>query len=1752
MSFWDDLLKVGKGVVAQVNPFDGGQDFNSVVNNRPARPSGPARSPAVEVRAKTPVVAAPARRPVFGQTSPNSKFASLSAGSTLSTNGQNIFTQPKPAATSFNRAAVDKGLNQGKSWEAIAKETGTDLNSVRRYSQSTRPSYGIKSSVNIEGIGKYTKNTNGSFTEADGQIRTPQQIESLKKVGSDFQKRQAAIKSGPLDYAGDIVGAPIKVANDFIVKPTVDTAKKAINTVSVPVTGVTGLVMAAADKTFNGGRNASQILKDTQAQMNENIDNSFVSRDVASGKASSLQFAKEITNAGVETASILPAGRAISGIKGAANGLSKEAIKDIIRTNSKMAGVYGTASTANDVMQGREITPEGVALNYGAPLALGAGSEVLGVGGKQLANYIRRLPQETRNRALIKAADGSQTVNTPTSNLITYEGAPDRMRINEYKAKLQNGEQVEPLYVMPDETGKLAVEDGKHRLQAMNELGIKEAPVYVVTPERLKQALDPLTATPENAASIDANIARLNDASPKSPSTSNLASTIESSSDQIVPLKTEALQAEAKSWGILPETNKVDVVNPREQAIKNEAIERGLIDARRIYEQESATQAPVAKDSQILPREAILEEAQARSLIEPNSEVARSLRIKGRNAQAKEYLIPVSTPETRRVDVNVTSPRGNRVTEYAAVSTLDDAGNNSYELVPLDKTRHELKNGMVIDKNGKSVGSYVGIDDLGNQYAYVEGKPVNINGIIGDINSWGNLNKILWDMDRLIEANAPNKDVARKVQNFTTVFKDQQEARMKVDLVTYRTKLQEVEKNLYEKLPSGISKKELTKDMFRLMENKPDTNAIRQKYGDEYFEHEMKPALNWAREQFDQILNKTNKVLERNGFDPIPRRDNYITHIQNDPKFWEKVGINIHDLNPFGSSVSSDVNPGKTRGGIPDGIVGNTANTSARKRWNPFAQSRKGDQAKHDFFAAIDAYYEPMLFNQYMTPAASRARIIEKAFRTFDKAQDLKFEQMAEIVGIDEARKARTAVQRNHSKYKEGRSSPLVIAWQEYGNILAGKTNSFDRMLIDRGGDKGKAILDASTKLQGIAGASSIPGSATAALAQILSLPQTLARDSSSSVLKAARDLLQYDAERFAAFTGVRKSTSTNDPLMKSSFMRVRYTNASSKRKTLMRKYTSIASKPMEGIERQAGELSWRSAYHEAMRKGLKDMDAIRAADIVAKKTLAGRGIGDRPVVMNSKAAGIFTQFGLEVNNMRIQFWRDFTPAQKVKFLFAAAVLNTIYGSMTGQTPLPDYIKASLDTFNDLTNSNDDQEDSLAANVWQGAQRLTGETSKFIPAAPALASIFLSDKEREQVFGKGGDMSRFGTPALAGPIRAGVEAVKSGTESDIKGVRDSALSVLPTGAQVKRTIGGAEALNQGYVETGSDRVNNTVDKSNPMNWAQGLTFGKYALPGQQEALNSGKSLSELETTKFKEMRKISDSDAIKFFKDTMESKITKQGQEKDKSATELKVDRELNIRKGTWKEVDGTVVDAKSGNVVKSYYKDLVKNTNDTSDKTYDNYIKAYGLKVQGEGRQTSTGNSQIDLLNRISGVKDKTDTVDQAISLLKQSDKSYKEIPSWVVERYMDKNGIKKDDALYAAKASYDNNTKLKVILEDIKGKDHNAVMKYLTAGRLASIKNTYWATSGVLSELRDRGVISKAEYSALYRTKLNKSGQNTSKYASRGSGGGGSRKGRTVSAKELRMANATLDIEKQLARILKAAGSAKKPKAVSYKRRT
>lgn len=224
LSFLGDVGKKLHGVEAQLNPWDGGQTYNTVVNNAPVQQPQP--RPQIQQAPQTPQF-----RPQGPQT-------------------------PQP----LMRGGL--GLNQ--------------LNKTPQFSQDA----------------------NAQLSQVKQQQSTLNPLPGLEHFAADTVHNIGNIANG---------------VNNTVVKPIEQDVSKAVNTVAAPIAGVVGLGMAAGDQLFNGGRNTKNILNATGAQMNSNIQHSFVPQNVANGTATPIQFAGDIAHTGIHLApyAVAPGGGAL-------------------------------------------------------------------------------------------------------------------------------------------------------------------------------------------------------------------------------------------------------------------------------------------------------------------------------------------------------------------------------------------------------------------------------------------------------------------------------------------------------------------------------------------------------------------------------------------------------------------------------------------------------------------------------------------------------------------------------------------------------------------------------------------------------------------------------------------------------------------------------------------------------------------------------------------------------------------------------------------------------------------------------------------------------------------------------------------------------------------------------------------------------------------------------------------------------------------------------------------------------------------------------------------------------------------------------------------------------------------------------------------------------------------------------------------------------------------------------------------------
>lgn len=585
----------------------------------------------------------------------------------------------------------------------------------------------------------------------------------------------------------------------------------------------------------------------------------------------------------------------------------------------------------------------------------------------------------------------------------------------------------------------------------------------------------------------------------------------------------------------------------------------------------------------------------------------------------------------------------------------------------------------------------------------------------------------------------------------------------------------------------------------------------------------------YFRQTYDNVLHTINttraKIYPNNPEKQIPQRKDYYRHFR---EMNDIVGLkNIFD------SPSA----------IDPSLVGVSEFTKPSAKFQGFMQKRGLGPYKSD---AVGGFLEYI-------PGASYATHIDPHINVFKKLGS----EIAE----------RTASTKNMNN--------LINYLDKYAKDLAGKTNAADRWLQDNipGGRKTMGVV---RWVNNRVKKNTILGNAASALAQLGNVPNGIAATKQYAVKGAAQSMKDI-AKRNEALVN------------QSPFLNERYVDRS------FREFdTRWFEQPMRGAawmietaDRIGTEFIWNSAYQQAL--GKKIPNPIDYADDLARRMVAGRGVGEVPILQKSSVFQVLAPFQLEVANA----WRvmgDFVKdkdATAIMTLFLSSyifnkVLEEIRGSGVVFDPIDAIIEASKPGLTPL----------------ERGGRLAGEIGSNIPFGQNLAAAYpeygtemFGQKlpSREKLFGDE-DPTRFGgglvaTKSLTDPLRYGA---------------------LPFGGnQVSKTYRGAKALVQGGLQK-DDKLRFPVE-STPSNVAKGLLFGPAGTKeGKEYYKKNMRSLTEKQTLTVK---RSSDSkstyDRIQKRRrmDTINRKMNEV--RKDRDLSKKKKDKQLEILRAELKEVRG-------------------------------------------------------------------------------------------------------------------------------------------------------------------------------------------------------------------------------------------------------
>lgn len=509
-------------------------------------------------------------------------------------------------------------------------------------------------------------------------------------------------------------------------------------------------------------------------------------------------------------------------------------------------------------------------------------------------------------------------------------------------------------------------------------------------------------------------------------------------------------------------------------------------------------------------------------------------------------------------------------------------------------------------------------------------------------------------------------------------------------------------------------------------------------------------------------------------------------------------------------------------------LVGTSDFTKPKSKWAGVLQRRTGVRAMEDSVAAMLDYIPQAEYMINIDPQVARLRTV---------IRDL----------VDGTANA-----------NQTNANGLIEWLTDYTNDLAGKTNPFDRALQKVFSRRAFKVIE---WINNRAKSNAILGNLNSALAQVYNLPNGLAyvkdpRDISAGL----RDFAQLKA-------GGKRA---QEILRNSNFMTERYLDKHQKQfeESLLKKPEQFAEWLLTAGDEQVAQMIYFSAYEQGLRKNAAD--PVYYADDMTRRAIAGRGVGEVPIMQKAKLVKLIAPFQVEVSNAYyvIKEKLGAKDAIGLTLLFLSTfLLNEVKEELTGTRTGMDLIDAGSDAIAEAMDPN--FEGGTLKKLLTVFGRLGGEVLSNVPFGSQIASTLVPDEAmRTALFGES-DPTRFGTGNI------GISAITDPISQFMSGGQVNPWDIFTNiitprgGRQLSRGVDMGEDLGllpvirisqdgvraerqqaQGsYSEDGTRlRFASDTDWGNIL---RGLAFGRYATDSGRAYIDNGlKMLSEKQTEAF--------------------------------------------------------------------------------------------------------------------------------------------------------------------------------------------------------------------------------------------------------------------------------------------------------------
>ena len=582
-------------------------------------------------------------------------------------------------------------------------------------------------------------------------------------------------------------------------------------------------------------------------------------------------------------------------------------------------------------------------------------------------------------------------------------------------------------------------------------------------------------------------------------------------------------------------------------------------------------------------------------------------------------------------------------------------------------------------------------------------------------------------------------------------------------------------------------------------------------------QNKIKHAAEVLRNKYDRYIEDINNVITDLGYDPIPKRPDYMRHFQEINDKLSEWGI---PLNPTSMNENN----------IPTDINGLTDQFKPGKNWFASAMQRKGMKTTYDAITGIDGYLEGASNLIYHTGDIQRYRALSKLIR----------DTYGQTHGMDNIDPSTETGQQRLQDIFDNKLSKYAAWIDEQANSLAGKKSKIDRGAEEVLGRKIYSVLEAAKKQVG----SNMTGfNVRSALTNFASAVQGASKTQKVAFLKGTISTMQNIIH--------------DDGLInKSDFLTSRLKNSDQLSKKLWQKASNAGQIFMTGTDYFTANQIWRSKYYENLSKGMNENQAIKNADDFAARIMGDRSKGSTAAIFNSKTLGLLTQFQLEVNNQ----WQSIIHDNKMDLktgnksgatvmfqlgqLFAMSYFfNSFMRSLTGSDVMIDPIDMLLK----IIGAGDDDDDKT---IEQRAEEVFGDLINDLP----FVSFWSGGRIPISEAFKGGETA---LKKLTG------QKDKYGNDIKWEDVKDDLIEsgfywLLPTGyGQIKKTTKGLSMYDTklpmpgSYTKSGNLRFR--ADESAGGKIKSAL-FGQYSSKEAQKYIDSGyQAISKSRLDELKEL-----------------------------------------------------------------------------------------------------------------------------------------------------------------------------------------------------------------------------------------------------------------------------------------------------------